>query len=154
MESIIKACKICYLALCNEGKPYVIPMNFALHGDNVILHSGKHGRLWDTIQNNKEVCINWTLGDGIKWQDVHVGCSYSVESRSVNVEGVLEVVDDYDEKYTLLKIFMSQYSDKEFKFSAPAVKNVVVYKVPIRQMTGRMFGVRPPYKTDMKGEKV
>ena len=154
MESIIKVCKTCSLALCNEGKPYVIPMNFALYEGIIILHSGKHGRLWKTLQNNKEVCINWTLGEKIKWQDVQIGCSYSVESRSVNVEGTLEIVEDYDEKYFLLTKFMSQYSDREFNFSAPAVKNVAVYKVHIVQMTGRMFGVRPPYTTDMKGEKV
>jgi len=137
--------------MCDEGKPYVVPMNFALSDDFIILHSGKSGRLWEILQKNKAVCINWTAGEELTWQDIQVGCSYRVDSCSVNVEGLLEIIDDYDEKYTLLQKFMSQYSDIEFKFSVPAVKNVAVYKVPIDQISGRMFGVRPPYTINRKG---
>ena len=49
-------------------------------GNSIILHSAQEGRMWETIQKNQKVCINWTLGEDLAWQDVRVGCSYRVKS--------------------------------------------------------------------------
>ncbi|MCG6189632.1 pyridoxamine 5'-phosphate oxidase family protein [Maribellus maritimus] len=142
INETIKACKTCYLAMAEENAPYVLPMNFALNGDWVILHSAQTGRMWETLKKNPKVCINWTLGEELAWQDVQVGCSYRVKSESVLVEGEAEFVDDYDEKYALLKMLMAQYSDREFKFNAPAVKNVGLIKVKIEKLSAKEFGAK------------
>ncbi|QGY43787.1 pyridoxamine 5'-phosphate oxidase family protein [Maribellus comscasis] len=142
INEIIKACKTCYLAMAEENAPYVLPMNFALNGDWVILHSAQTGRMWETLKKNPKVCINWTLGEELAWQDVQVGCSYRVKSESVLVEGEAAFVDDFDEKYELLKMLMAQYSDREFKFNAPAVKNVGLIKVKIEKLSAKEFGAK------------
>jgi nitroimidazol reductase NimA-like FMN-containing flavoprotein (pyridoxamine 5'-phosphate oxidase superfamily) len=59
----------------------------------------------------------------------------------VLVEGKVEFVDDFDEKTRLLKVLMQQYSDREFKFSKPAVENVGVLKVKIEKISAKQFGV-------------
>lgn len=142
IDKIIRACKTCYFAMSVDDKPYVLPMNFALEGDTIILHSAMEGRMWDTIKSNPQVCVNWTLGEELAWQDVRVGCSYRVKSKSVNVEGTVEIIDDFDEKYRCLGLLMKQYSDKEFKFGAPAVKNVGILKLHINTITGKEFGAK------------
>jgi len=142
IDEVIKACKTCYVAMSDGDSPYVLPMNFALDGDTVILHSAQSGRMWETIRKNPKVCINWTLGEELAWQDVRVGCSYRVKSKSVLVEGEVEVIDDYDEKYRMLKETMAQYSDREFKFGRPAVVNVGIMKVHIKKITGKVFGAK------------
>lgn len=142
INKIIKACKTCYLAMSQGGKPYVLPMNFALDGDSVILHSAQSGRMWETLKTNPNVCINWTLGEDLAWQDERVGCSYRVKSKSVLVEGQVAFVDDYDEKYRLLALLMLQYSGREFKFNKPAVENVGVVKVKIGKITAKEFGTK------------
>ncbi|MGD9555479.1 MAG: pyridoxamine 5'-phosphate oxidase family protein [Mangrovibacterium sp.] len=155
IEQIIRSCKTCYVALTDRGKPYVLPMNFALDGDGVILHSAQSGRFWDALKENPAVCINWTLGEELAWQDIRVGCSYRVISKSVIVEGLAEIVDDYDEKHRLLKALMAQYSELEFKFNPPAVRNVGIVRIPVSSMTAREFGVRPVVpgqKQSTKGE--
>ena len=98
IEQIIKACKTCYVAMSENNHPFVLPMNFALDGDCVILHSAPNGRMWETLKKNAQVAINWTLGEDLAWQDVRVGCSYRVKSKSVVVEGKVEFVENYDEK--------------------------------------------------------
>ncbi len=142
IEKVITSCKTCYLAMSEDNKPYVVPMNFALDGDFVILHSAQEGRKWETMKNNPKVCINWTSGEDLAWQDVRVGCSYRVKSKTVLVEGEAEIIDDYNEKYRMLKVLMAQYSDREFKFNEPAVRNVGVIKVHIKQITGKIFGAK------------
>ncbi len=144
IDNVIRACKTCYFAMSVDDKPYVLPLNFALEGDTIILHSAMEGRMWKTIKTNPQVCINWTLGEELAWQDVRVGCSYRVKSKTVNVEGKVEFIDDFDEKYRCLGLIMKQYSDKEFKFGTPAVKNVGVFKVHIENITGKEFGAKAP----------
>lgn len=141
-EEIIKSCKTCYLALSNNDLPYVVPMNFALDGNTVILHSAQTGRKWELLNKNPRVCINWTAGDKLAWQDVGVGCSYRVRSRSVIVEGVAEIVEDFDEKVRCLGKLMAQYSPLAFNFSKPSVVNVGVFKVHIRNLSAFRFGAK------------
>ena len=143
MERIIQACSTCSLAMADEHVPYVLPMNFALDGDSVILHSAQSGRMWETLKKNPKVCINWTLGEDLAWQDERVGCSYRVKSKSVLVEGTVEFISDYDEKYRCLQLLMKQYSPLEFKFSAPAVTHVGVIKVRIEKISAKEFGAKP-----------
>ncbi len=142
INKIIRECKTCYLAMSENGFPYVLPMNFALDGDSVILHSAQSGRMWETLKKSPNVCINWTLGEDLKWQDVRVGCSYRVQSKSVLVEGKVEFVDEFNEKNRCLKLLMAQYSDREFKFSKPAVENVGVIKVSIEKISAKEFGTK------------
>ena len=138
----IKSCKTCFVSMSENNVPYVLPMNFALDGKVVILHSDQSGRMWDTLHKNPKVCINWTLGEELAWQDVRVGCSYRVKSKSALVEGTVEFVDDYDEKERCLHLFMAQYSNRKFKFNAPAVKNVGIIKVHIEKISAKEFGAK------------
>ena len=142
IDEIIKACKTCFLGMAVGEVPYVLPMNFALDGNSVILHSAQEGRMWETIKKNPKVCLNWTLGEELAYQDLKVGCSYRVKSKSVLVEGTVEFVEDYDEKYRCLSLLMRQYSNREFKFGTPAVKNVGIFKVPIDKITAKHFGAK------------
>lgn len=142
IDDIIRACKTCFVAMSDGDVPYVLPMNFGYDGDTIVLHSAQEGRLWETIRKNPKVCINWTLGEELAWQDVRVGCSYRVKSKSVLVEGEVEIIDDYDEKYRMLQQTMAQYSDREFKFGKPAVLNVGIMKVHIKKITAKEFGAK------------
>ena len=142
INEIIRSCKTCYVALSENGQPYVLPMNFALEGDYIILHSAQSGRMWETVKKNPKVGINWTLGENLAWQDERVGCSYRVKSKSVIVEGEAEIIEDYDEKYRLMEVFMAQYSSREFKFGKPSIVNVGILKVKIEKITAKEFGAK------------
>jgi uncharacterized protein len=142
IDAILKQCKTCYVAMSIDDVPYVLPLNFAMDGDRVILHSAQQGRMWETIKKNPKVCINWTLGEELAWQDEKVGCSYRVKSKSVIIEGTAEIVEDFDEKERLFNQFMTQYSDLSFKFNAPAIRNVGVLIVPIEKLSAKEFGAK------------
>lgn len=147
INAILKQCKTCYVAMSDDNVPYVLPMNFGIEGDNVILHSAQEGRMWETIRKNPKVCINWTLGEELAWQDQTVGCSYRVKSSSVIIEGTVQIIDDNEEKERLFRQFMTQYSDLPFKFNAPAIRNVGVMLVPITRLTAKVFGAKVEKRT-------
>jgi uncharacterized protein len=140
IDKIINQCKTCFLALSMGDVPYVVPMNFALDGDYVILHSAQSGRKWEMMKKNPKACINWTLGEDLAWQDVDVACSYRVKSKTVMVEGAVEFVEDFDEKVSCLRKLMVHYSGREFVFNPPAVSNVGIFRVKIESISAKEFG--------------
>ena len=142
IDAILKQCKTCYVAMSDNDVPYVLPLNFAMDGDKVILHSAPHGRMWETIKKNPKICINWTLGEELAWQDELVGCSYRVKSKSVIVEGTAGFIEDFEEKERIVKQFMTQYSDLPFKFNAPAIRNVGIILVTIDKLSAKEFGAK------------
>lgn len=143
IEAIIKQCKTCFLGLSDENQaPYVVPMNFGYANNVIYLHGAQEGRKWEIMKNNPKACITFMLGEELAWQDEHVACSWRVKSKTVMAEGKIEFVDDFDEKTEILHIFMAQYSDREFQFNAPAIKNVGVIKMKIEKLTAKHFGAK------------
>ncbi|MFV0365849.1 MAG: pyridoxamine 5'-phosphate oxidase family protein [Mangrovibacterium sp.] len=143
LAEILKSCSTCFVAFVDQDAPYVVPMNFGYDGEYVYLHSGKAGRKWEAVTANPRVCISWMLGDDIVAQDERVGCSYRVASKTVMLEGNLELVDDYEEKLHCLHMLMGQYSEREFQFNRPAVENVGIMRIAAQNLVGKHFGVKP-----------
>ncbi|MFV0554112.1 MAG: pyridoxamine 5'-phosphate oxidase family protein [Mangrovibacterium sp.] len=142
LHEVLSACRTCFVALIDGDRPYVVPMNFGFDGEYIILHSGKEGRKWNAMQANPKVCISWMLGDDIVQQNQEVACSYRVKSKTLMLEGKLEIVEDYEEKLACLAAFMTQYSDRTFHFNRPAVENVGIMRVKADELVGKEFGVR------------
>jgi uncharacterized protein len=143
IDDIIKQCRTCYLGLSDlDNKPYVLPMNFGFDGEYLYMHSAQEGRKWELMKQNPKACITFCLGDDLAWQDEQVACSWRVKSKTVIVEGIIEFVDDYDEKEKILHVFMKQYSDQTFKFNKPAVLNVGIIKVKANNVKAKEFGAK------------
>jgi nitroimidazol reductase NimA-like FMN-containing flavoprotein (pyridoxamine 5'-phosphate oxidase superfamily) len=142
INQIIRSCKTCFVSLSDNNIPYVIPMNFALDNDDIILHMAQSGKKWDILKKNPQVCISWVLGEKITWQDVGVACSYRVKSKSVIVDGRAEIINDYSIKVKCMENLMAQYSNLPFKFSAPSINNVGVVIVHIEKISGKKFGAK------------
>lgn len=143
IESVICSCRTCFLGLSDENnQPYVVPMNFGYSEGFIYLHSAKEGRKWQVMNSNPKACVTFCLGDELAWQDEHIACSWRVKSKTVIAEGTLEFVDDFEEKKNILKIFMAQYSDREFEFGAPAVRNVGVIRMKIDVLSAKEFGAK------------
>ncbi|MDR2815935.1 MAG: pyridoxamine 5'-phosphate oxidase family protein [Proteiniphilum sp.] len=142
IEKVIRACPLCYLGMADEnGKPYVLPMNFGYEKGVVYLHSAQEGHSISILEKNPLVCIAFCTDPGLVWQNEAVACSYGMRAESVICYGRVVFEDDYDEKVRALNIIMRQYSDREFNYSAPAVRNVKIWKVVLEEVFAREFGV-------------
>ncbi|MDR2496921.1 MAG: pyridoxamine 5'-phosphate oxidase family protein [Tannerellaceae bacterium] len=144
IDEFIRTCDICFVGMADtDGTPYVVPMNFGYDNGHIYLHSGPEGRKLQILERNPRVCITFCRGHKLVWQHPDVACSYSMSSRSLMVWGRVEFEEDFDRKVELLRIFMRQYSDRDFRFSPPAVNNVRVWKVAIDEASLKVkeFGV-------------
>ncbi|HJD95150.1 MAG TPA: pyridoxamine 5'-phosphate oxidase family protein [Bacteroides togonis] len=144
IENIIRQCPYCMVGITDaDGHPYVIPMNFAYEKGIIYLHSGPDGGKLEMIRQHPDVCITFCDGHELVWMHQQVACSYSMKSRSVICRGRVEFVDDMDEKRRILTLLMKHYIDYPCTMGDPAVRNVVVWRVRVEQMTGKSFGLRP-----------
>ena len=142
MEDILSRASVCFVGITDlEGNPYVLPMNFGYKDGIVYLHSGPTGSSIDMLKANNHVCITFSVGDELVYQDVQIGCSYRVKAASVICRGQVAFVDDMDEKRQILSILMKHYTDYPVRYSDPAVRNVCIWKVKAEIMTGRRYAV-------------
>ncbi len=140
IESTIHKCTICYVGMADtDGTPYVLPMNFGYKDGTVYLHSGQEGSSISILERNPAVCITFSTGHDIVYQHPDVACSYRIRSKSVIGWGKVVFEDEFDKKTEALDIIMSQYSDKEFLYSDPAVLNVKIWKVRLDKVTCKEF---------------
>jgi hypothetical protein len=139
LEAIIKRCDICHVGMVDENRPYVLAFNFGYEDQTVWLHCAREGRKLDILRKNNNVCIEFDTDHKLFARHEQVACSWRWAYRSVIIEGEAIFVDDYDEKVKGLNIFMKNYSDKEFKYSKPAVDNIQIIKIPVASITGRSF---------------
>ncbi len=141
LESIIAKCEICNLAMVDaDGLPYVLPMNFGYKDDYVYFHCSRTGKKIDILMKNPKVCISFSSDHDLKWVNEEIACSWSMRYRSVLAYGNVEFVDDFDQKEEALRIFMKNYSDIDFSFNDPAVKDILIFRVKIDKLHGRALG--------------
>lgn len=141
IESIIGMCDICFLGITEaDGTPYVIPMNFGYANGEIILHSGPHGKHLSLLELSNRVCVTFCSDRKLLYQHPDVACSYSMNSKSVVCKGVVTFIDDLSEKETAMNLLMKNYTDRPFKYSAPALMNVKIWRVTVDEMTAKAFG--------------
>lgn len=141
IERIIKSCEACNVAMIDlDGKPYIVPMNFGFNDNYIFLHSSPNGKKIDSLKKNNSVCVSFSTDHLLRWQSEKVACSYSMKYKSVLAFGKVEFVEGKEEKIEALNQIMKQYTDKEYTYSDPAVKDVMVFKVNIEKLEARAYG--------------
>lgn len=140
MEAIINEADVCAVGMINGAKPYVLPFNFAYQNQVVYLHCDNQGFKLGLIRENPAVCINFNTGNELFCRHKEVGCSWGMKYKSVNIFGEVEFVEDYEEKYSVMKLFMLKYAGENYEFSEPSIRNVVVMKIKIDEITGKKYG--------------
>ncbi len=144
IEAVIGRCPYCMLGLVDkEGKPYVVPMNFAWEDGHVFLHSGREGKKVELLEAEPVACLTFCDGAELVWMHREMACSYSMKSRSVLVRGKVSAITDPAEKRRALLLLMRHYTQEELRMSDVAVRGVCVWRVEAEEITARSFGNRP-----------
>lgn len=139
LEDIIRRSKVCHVGMIDGNRPYVLAFNFGYHNKTIFLHCAQEGKKIEILKKNNQVCIEFDTDHELFARHEKVACSWRYRYRSVICYGKAEFVEGFQEKTESLKIFMSQYSDRDFSFSKPAVNNIRIIKIKIEQWSGRSF---------------
>ena len=138
---IIKKCQVCHVAMVDqEGKPYLVPMNFGFEEGTIYLHSSRNGKKIEILKNCPEVCIEFSTDYLLRYQNEDVACSWSMKYRSVLAYGKVTFIEDESEKVNHLNMIMRNYTPKEFKYNPPSIREVCCWKIVVEKFEGRIYG--------------
>jgi len=97
MEQILQEEESGYLGLCQEERPYVVPVNYAYQDGKILFHCGLKGKKLDYIRANPQVCFVVARQPG-RVQPHAGGDPCHVDSDSVICYGRARVLEDLGER--------------------------------------------------------
>lgn len=124
--SVVENCTVVHLAMVDDGKPYVVALNFGFdrRGDRLILylHSAQEGKKIDILRKNPSVYFQMDCANELIRGTHENPCGYSWRFDSVMGSGQAEFITDTAEKNHGLNRII-QHLDKTAKhFELPAEK--------------------------------
>jgi uncharacterized protein len=141
IDEIINKCQVCHVSMVDEDNlPYVLPFNFGYNNGVIFLHSSQKGHKIDILKKKPAVCIAFSTDHQLRYQSEQMACSYSMRYRSVLAFGKVEFFDDLDQKTESFNTLMAHYTDREFEFGVPALREVCTYKVKVEKFTAKIYG--------------
>ena len=138
LESLLSSSELCHLSMVDDGKPYVVPMNFGYTDGPLYFHSAPEGRKIDILRKNPDVCFSIIARNILVKGEK--ACSWTAKYTSVIGTGRASIVDDRAGKEEGLSILMKQYSDEDYDFSGENLDGIVIIKVEVEEMTGKSSG--------------
>lgn len=122
-----------------DGRPFVMPMLYARHGDTLYLHGSPKSRLLTAAAQGAPVCFTVTLLDGIVL--ARSAFRHSLNYRSVVAQGQARAVRDPEEKQLALRRLVDHVlrgrSDEVRGPSDPELKVTEVVAVDLHEASAK-----------------
>lgn len=136
IEDILSRALVCRLGLCEDNRPYVVPLCFGYKDNALYFHCSTEGKKLDIIRKNNKVCFEVDIdSECIKADEP---CKYTMKYKSVIGFGRAHIINDAESKCRGLNVIMQQFSGKTFEFPEEAIQKTII-KVEIESMTGKQL---------------
>ncbi|MDP4094705.1 MAG: pyridoxamine 5'-phosphate oxidase family protein [Bacillota bacterium] len=136
IEAILNRADVCRLALCNDGVPYIIPMNFAYNSGSLYVHCARQGKKLDIIRQNNNVCFE--ADEAVEIVKADSACNWGAYYRSVVGLGKISFIDSDEDIRKALDLIMLKYSGTDkHEYSRSSLDRIFVLRIDITEMTGK-----------------
>jgi nitroimidazol reductase NimA-like FMN-containing flavoprotein (pyridoxamine 5'-phosphate oxidase superfamily) len=135
IDGIIARCRVCRLALCDDGQPYVIPLHFGYDGRCLYFHAALEGKKIDILRRNDRVAFAFDILHGIVPGE-HA-CDWGSRYESVVGSGRAEIVEDAEARKAALACIMRQYGSDTIDFSESVLARTLILRVRIAALSGK-----------------
>ncbi len=133
---ILRDARVCRVAMSDGGRPYLVPLTFALDGEeDLVLHSARTGRKIEILRRNPSVCFE--VEEGVEVAPARTACETGMRFRTVIGSGEVEFVEDPAERARLLALFAPRYGAPEGPLPEAELARTCVLRVRIRELTGK-----------------
>lgn len=138
MEAIIGEAKVCRIAMCDKGMPYVAPMSFGYESNCLYLHSTAQGKKIEILKRNPKVCFEVDLaGELVK---AEIPCQWSLKYRSIIGFGRAVFIEEGEERRRALHAIARHYGGASDDYPVETPDKLAVIRVEIESMTGKRSG--------------
>lgn len=140
---VVKNCSVAHVAMVDDGKPYVVALNFGYEraGDELILyfHSAYEGKKMDILRGNPSVYFQMDCVNEFIAGSAENPCDYCWRYDSVMGSGKIEFIEDEAEKSDALNCLI-RHLDKtaeQLEFPSKMLSKTCVYKLRSTDFTGK-----------------
>ena len=138
--AVLDGCDILRIGLCDEGRPYIVPMNFAFEVVDGIaylyFHCASEGRKIDIIGKNGDACFE--ADRSFKLMKSENACRWSNTYESVMGEGTMDIVDDHEQKVHALDLLMKRYGyEGRPHYDKAEIEKVTVLRMTVSFLSGK-----------------
>jgi uncharacterized protein len=139
IEDILSNSEVCRIALIDNDKPYIVPLNYGYKNNAIYFHSSPHGKKIELLKTNNKVCFEIELFTEIIKNEIP--CSWGAKYRSIIGYGTIEFLTDPDKKREGLDIIMAHYGKTDNNiYQDKQIEKVLILKLKIKEMTGKQLG--------------
>lgn len=140
VRSIIEACRVCRVAFCTDGAPYIVPLSLGVewNGERPTLyfHCASEGRKLELLKQNPQVGFEmdceWKLMEG------PLACDYGCTFASIIGTGRIEIVASDEEKRRGLEAIMYQHTGRtHFDYSEEMLCAVTVLRLTVDEFSAK-----------------
>ena len=139
IKHILDTGKTLHLGLVDEGKPYIVPMNYGYAFEDrklvFYVHGALEGRKLDIIQSNPVCCVQIEC-DVVPFGG-KVACQFGVSYYSLDGFGSAKILTDPQEKMSALSILMKTQTSQDFEFNEKLVSIVSVIRIECDSYTAK-----------------
>ncbi len=138
IDEIILQSKCVHLGLNDNGKVYIVPLNFGFESKDgkrsFFFHSAKEGRKIDILRENPDV--GFELDSGFELIPGDVACDYSARYKSVIGEGRVSFIEDKAEKrLSLQKLMKVNTGRSDWNIPDLMLNSVCVFRLDVETIS-------------------
>ncbi len=136
---ILRACRVCRVAMIDAGRPYLVPVNFGAVVEagkiTIYLHGAGEGRKWEILRRGPMVCVEADCEHALL--EAETACGYGYAYASVIGEGRAELLENPAEKIRGLSIIMEHQTGRQFSFTEEQVYSTAVFRITLEHCSGK-----------------
>ena len=139
VRAVLEEALVCRLAMASGDRPYLVPLSFALDGEDLVLHMAAEGTKVDLLRRNPRVCFE--VESGVEVVPAERPCDVSMRFQSVVGFGEARFVEGEGEKARALGLLAAKYAPgARAAISPDRARLALVVRVAIREVRGKQSG--------------
>jgi nitroimidazol reductase NimA-like FMN-containing flavoprotein (pyridoxamine 5'-phosphate oxidase superfamily) len=145
MEEILRSSKVGRLCFCLDGKPFIIPLNFAYDNGTIYVHGSDQGLKTEALRQHPSVCFE--VDEFLGTVPASMPCEFDAAYQSVVAYGAVQVLETVDEKMVALRLIVTKYAGEEVagtlsrsmvgEYRSERDRATTVVKIQVERMTGK-----------------
>ncbi len=127
------------LAICDNNRPYSLPINFVSIDEDLYFHGSKKGKKINILKHNQYASFSvveaYSMIQSYFSSNDNLACPATQFFKSVIIDGKIEFVENYDEKVKALSALMEKlqkegkYEPLSEKIYQKAINATMIYKL-------------------------
>jgi nitroimidazol reductase NimA-like FMN-containing flavoprotein (pyridoxamine 5'-phosphate oxidase superfamily) len=137
LHRILDEALVIHLGMVDDGRPYVVPLNFAREGDELWLHCAAEGRKLRCLRERPNVCVEVERLIQVTSGPAACGNWTSHYESVIGFGTAAVVVDDESRRLGMQAIMGKDSGRRDWEFVPETLAKTVVVRVSVDSLTGK-----------------